>query len=146
MIKKIALVIFLVFVYSWDDFCFPADWNKECEDVVRISDLVQTPFGSTVVEVSIVTDGEYYGGDTSCANVAWCLSELFSRYPRVIRVEIMNDPNEWVPSTWRSLDLCHARLLNEPWQEYDEYGSEDDFLADCYEVQYPDKIDLAWHD
>jgi hypothetical protein len=146
MIKKIALLLFLVFVGSFDDFAWPADWSVECADVVRISDLMETPMGRTVVEISVVTTGEAYGGDASCANVAWCIRKLFDLYPKVLRVEIMNPTDEWVPSQWRSIDLCHAQALNEPWEEYGLYDSADDFLADCYEVQYPDKIDLVWHD
>lgn len=146
MIKKIALVIFLVFVGSFDDFVWPADWNQECADVVRISDLVETRAGNTIVEISVITTDQYYGSDTSCAEFAWCVRKLFELYPRVIRVEIMNDPSEWVPSRDRSIDYCHARMLNEPWEEYGEYASGDDFLADCYEALYPDKIDFTWHD
>jgi len=146
MIKKIALLIFLVFVGSFDDFAWPYDWTTECADVVRVSDFKETPMGRTIIEVSVVTTGEHYGSDSSCAEFAWCIRHLFERHSNVLRVEIMNPESEWVPSQTRSIDYCHARMLNEAWEEYSEYASGDDFLADCYEVQYPDKIDLAWHD
>jgi hypothetical protein len=144
MIKKIALVIFLVFVYSWEDFCFPSDWNEECSGLIDISSITESPMGRTNIYVWV--DPTIPGTDSDCANFAWCIRKLFDIYPAVLRVEILNPEHEWVPSLWRSIDLCHARLLNEPWEEYGEYASGDDFLADCYEVQYPDKIDLVWHD
>jgi hypothetical protein len=122
-----ALILCLDDIEGW-----PADWNNECANVVRISDIMESPMGRTIIEVSVVTTGEYYGSDTSCANFAWCIRHLFEIYPKVLRVEILNPESEWVPSIWRSIDFCHADMMNSPWEEYSEYGSTDNFLADCY--------------
>ena len=128
-----------------NDFAWPSDWSEECSNLVVISDLMETPMGRTIVQISVITTGEYYGGDSSCANFAWCVRKLFDLYPHVLRIEIMNDPNEWVPSAWRSIDLCHAMVLNEAWEERGEYQTADDFLEACYETQYPDMLG-NWRD
>ena len=134
-----------------DDFSFPgdrvygADWSEECADLVRISDLMESPMGRTIVQISAVTTGAYYGGDSSCANFAWCVRKIFDLYPNVLRVEILNPTSEWVPSAWRSLDLCHARVLNEAWEERGEFIDDDDFLEACYQTQYPDMLG-SWRD
>jgi hypothetical protein len=138
-------ILLAALLLSFDDFAYPADWSQECSEIVRISDLMETPMGRTIVQISVNTTGKYYGVDTSCANFAWCVSKLFDLYPNVLRVEIMNDPLDWVPSRWRSIDLCHSRLLNEAWEEYGEYQTSDDFLEACYETQYPDMFG-NWRD
>lgn len=140
----IAIVV-AALLLCFDDFAWPSDWNEECSDLVRISDLMESPMGRTIIQISVVTSGAYYGGDSSCANFAWCVRKLFDLYPNVLRVEIMNDPNEWVPSAWRSIDLCHAMVLNEAWEERGEYATDDDFLEACYETQYPDMLG-SWRD
>ena len=146
MIRQILIVIFLVFVGSFDDFAWPADWKRECGNVIHIDDLTETPMGNTIVEISVITTGEYYGSDSSCADFAWCVRKLFDLYPRVLRVEITNDRSEWVPSQGPYIDLCHANLLNEAWEEYGEYESAEAFLEGCYSAQYEDRLELARHD
>ena len=74
-----------------DDFVWPAD----CDGVIKISDIMESPMGRTIVQISVDTTGEHYGGDTSCANFAWCVWKIFETYPNVLRVEIVNDPNDW---------------------------------------------------
>jgi hypothetical protein len=138
-------ILLAALLLSFDDIAYPADWNQECSETIRISDLMESPMGRTIVQISVLTTGEYYGSDSSCANFAWCVRKLFDIFPNVLRVEIMNPEHEWVPSRWRSIDLCHANLLNEAWEEYDEYQSSDDFLEACYETRYPDMLG-NWRD
>jgi len=126
-----------------DDFAWPADWSEECSDLVKISDLMESPMGRTIVQISV--DSTIPGTDSDCANFAWCVRKLFDMFPNVLRVEIMNPEHEWVPAAWRSIDLCHAMVLNEAWEEYDEYKTADDFLEACYETQYPDMLG-NWRD
>ena len=145
IITFIAIVV-AALLLCFDDFAWPADWSEECAETIKISDLMESPMGRTIVQISVVTTSKYYGGDSSCADFAWCIRKLFDLYPKVLRVEILNPESEWVPSQWRSIDLCHARLLNEAWEEYDEYKDSDEFLEACYEVQYPDKLDISWWD
>jgi len=126
-----------------DDFAWPADWSEECAETIKISDLMESPMGRTIVQISV--DSTIPGTDSDCANFAWCVRKLFDMFPNVLRVEIMNPEHEWVPSAWRSIDLCHAMVLNEAWEEYDEYKTADDFLEACYETQYPDMLG-NWRD
>jgi hypothetical protein len=126
-----------------DDFAWPADWSEECSETIKISDLMESPMGRTIVQISV--DSTIPGTDSDCANFAWCVRKLFDMFPNVLRVEIMNPEHEWVPSRWRSIDLCHAMVLNEAWEEYDEYKTADDFLEACYETQYPDMLG-SWRD
>jgi hypothetical protein len=122
-----ALILCLDDIEGW-----PADWNENCSDMIRISDLVETRFGNTQVQISVNVDSPGFGGDMSCVNFWWCINKLFDLYPRVVRVEIMNDLEDFVPTRWNSVDLCHARLMNEPWEEYGTAVDEEDFLASCY--------------
>lgn len=145
-ILTFGAIITAALLLCLDDFAWPSDWSEECSGAIEISNLVESPLGNTTVEISINTTGEYYGGDSSCANVAWCVRKLFDIYPKVLRVEIINAKSDWVPSRWRSIDLCHAMLLNEAWEEYGEYQSHDEFLEACYETQYQDKLDASWRD
>jgi hypothetical protein len=147
MLRSLAIYIGITvaaLVLSISDFAWPSEWIEECSETIKISDIMESPMGRTIVQISV--DSTIPGTDSDCANFAWCVRKLFDLYPNVLRVEIMNPEYEWVPSVWRSIDLCHARLLNEAWEEYGEYQDADDFLEACYEVQYPDKLDPYWRD
>lgn len=114
----------MAFVFSLDDFAWPSD---DCSEYLTV---IKARRGELTILVADIS-----GTDTECANFAWCLRNLFD-LPGVVRVEIANPAEQWVPSAWRSIDYCHARALNEPWDEYGTHDSIEAFLEDCYEAMY----------
>lgn len=138
-LKKWLLIIAVSFFMAGAFSLCDVVWPQECGELVRVTG--QT--GGTVTLVVLPVHNS--GTDSHCAFVAWCFREIIDS-PGVDRLEIANPADEWVPSIWRSLDLCKVRALNEPWEDYALFPNIEAFLDDCYEGLYAQHDFWDWDD
>ncbi len=108
IVKYILLTLFLASLCV-SDFAWPAD--QICDELFVITHSEVDPDGNAYWSIRVTPFMQENGSDQMCVRFGQCVLALIDSAPQMGAVEIVNPPDEWVPSKWRWIESTRATIL-----------------------------------
>ena len=129
MIMRLLAALLIAAIASFADY--DEAWPS-CEDLFTVVSAEVDQDGNAYWAIKVTPFMQDNGTDSMCQRFGACVLALIESAPQMGAVEIVNPPDEWVPSKWRWINVHKAMILADidPFEEWDRIYSEVDYGND----------------